>query len=392
MSLEESRPGLRVVKMSANGTKRIADLRRPLDELLKGRAVVHPHLTAAVVQLICSRTGAAAVRSVEQETGTHILHDKKTGLIRIFGSQQPVLVAEERLVNALLSLHEQNQLQISLRGSNLPSDMVKQLVDRFGPDLGGLKEQVPGATFSLDTRRHMLYIRGHKEHRRKVEQIIFPQSINSQICAICLCEVEDPYQLEDCGHSFCRSCLVEQLESAIRTREGFPLTCISMEGNCKAPILLTDLRSLLSSPKLEELFLASLAAHVAASGGAYRFCPSPDCPGVYHVTTEEEDTLYACAACTAEICRRCHMEYHPWVSCERYKEIKEDPDVSLEEWRKGKNYVKNCPTCGHTIEKTEGCSHVECRCGGHICWDCLRVFNSGEDCYAHIRSLHETIL
>jgi ATP-dependent RNA helicase DHX8/PRP22 len=50
--------------------------------------------------------------------------------------------------------------------------------------------------------------------------------------------------------------------------------------------------------------------------------------------------------------------------------------------------VKSCPSCGYTIEKTEGCNHVECRCGSHICWACLENFKSSEECYGHLRSVH----
>ncbi|KAF0908054.1 hypothetical protein E2562_022904 [Oryza meyeriana var. granulata] len=44
---------------------------------------------------------------------------------------------------------------------------------------------------------------------------------------------------------------------------------------------------------------------------------------------------------------------------ETYKEYKEDPDATLLEWRKGKENVKICPSCGFTIEKADGCNHVE---------------------------------
>jgi ATP-dependent RNA helicase DHX8/PRP22 len=157
-------------------------------------------------------------------------------------------------------------------------------------------------------------------------------------------------------------------------------------------IWLTDLKSLLPCEKLEDLFRASLSAFVASSGGTYRFCPSPDCPSVYHVASGMVGDLFVCGACYAETCTRCHVEYHPFVSCEKYKELKEDPDMSLKEWCKGKEHVRNCPVCGYTIEKVDGCNHIECRCGKHICWVCLEVFMSGDDCYAHLRSVHPATL
>ncbi|XP_078435393.1 ATP-dependent RNA helicase DEAH11, chloroplastic-like [Wolffia australiana] len=387
--LEEMESGVHRVKMFANCTKMIADMRRPLEELVKGRVV---ELAVVAAQQIRSRDGAAAARSVGWETRTYILHDKRSGGIRIFGATDDVATAERRLIAALLSLREQAQLKVSLRGGGRPPDLVKRLVDQFGPDLRGLQDEVPGATFLLDVRRHVLHIRGDMDHRRKVEEIIQPQDGNAECCPICLCQLEEPFQLEGCGHCFCRGCLAEQLESTIRNREGFPVCCLAEEGQCREPFLLQDLRDLVGATKLEELFWAALAAHVAGSCGEFRFCPSPDCPGIYRAATTGTTVPYTCGACGAETCRRCHVEYHPWLSCEMYREIKEDPDVSVEEWRRGKNNVKRCPACGHVIEKTEGCSHVECLCGCHICWDCLLTFSSSEDCYAHLRAIHLDIM
>ncbi|KAL6894385.1 hypothetical protein ACP4OV_008483 [Aristida adscensionis] len=80
-------------------------------------------------------------------------------------------------------------------------------------------------------------------------------------------------------------------------------------------------------------------------------------------------------ACYVEICSKCHLEYHTFISCDAYKEYREDQDATLLEWNKGKENVKNCQSCGYTIEKADGCNHVECRCGNHICWGAWR--NSG---------------
>uniref|UniRef100_A0A1D1XVN8 RNA helicase n=1 Tax=Anthurium amnicola TaxID=1678845 RepID=A0A1D1XVN8_9ARAE len=402
LNLEKNDSGLYRVRISAKGTKTIADLRKPLEKLMKGKTVTHPGLTPSVVQLLSSRDGVALMKSLEWESGTHILYDKPNLNVRIFGSPKEVDVVEKKLVKVLLSHHENKQFEIRLRGGDLPSNFMKEVVKRFGPDMQGLKQWVPEANFLLNTRRHILSVRGSKEEKKKVDEIITEvlRSIDSgglverpseAACVICLCELEEAHQLESCGHVFCRGCLIEQFESAIRSRDGFPLCC-SQEG-CRSPILLTDLRSLLLNDKLEELFRASLTAYVAFSSGTYRFCPSPDCPGVYRVADSDAAAgLYVCGACTIETCTKCHLEYHPWVSCEKYREFKENPDTSLEEWRMGKYNVKDCPACGHTIEKTDGCNHVECRCGKHICWECLEQFENSDDCYAHLHSIHQSLL
>ncbi|XP_022775002.1 ATP-dependent RNA helicase DEAH11, chloroplastic-like [Durio zibethinus] len=389
------------LRISANATKTVAELRRPVEELMNGRTIKHSSLTPSILQHLFSRDGSNLMRSLERETRTYIFFDKHSLNVRVFGSPDDIAVAQQKLIQSLLSYHESKQLEVQLRGQRLPPDLMKEVVKKFGPDLHGLKEKIPGAEFTLSTRHHIISIRGDKEMKRKLEEIVleiaetgkdFAERSDSEVtCPICLCEVEDGYQLEGCSHFFCRLCLVEQCESAIKNLDSFPICCAHQ--GCKVPILLTDLKSLLSTEKLEELFRASLGAFVACSGGTYRFCPSPDCPSVYRVADHETfGELFVCGACYAETCTRCHLEYHPYLSCEKYREFKEDPDSSLKEWCKGKEQVKACPVCGYIIEKIDGCNHVECKCGRHVCWVCLEFFSSSDDCYDHLRAVHMTII
>lgn len=186
---------------------------------------------------------------------------------------------------------------------------------------------------------------------------------------------------------------MDQFESSIRSREGFPICCLK-EG-CRRPIILLDLKTLLSTERIDELFRASLGYFVATNATTYRFCPAPDCPSVYKLASPglDEDELFVCGACYTETCRKCHQEYHPFVTCERYKEYKADPDLSLAEWRNGRENVRNCPAnCGFVIEKVDGCNHVECKCQKHVCWSCMDFFDTSEGCYSHLRAVHESIL
>ncbi|XP_062189516.1 ATP-dependent RNA helicase DEAH11, chloroplastic-like isoform X2 [Phragmites australis] len=367
-NLEKNENGNFRVKLTANATKTIADLRRPLELLMKGKTINHPDLTLSAVQLLLSR-------------------------------DDQVAAAEEKLVHALLQLHEKKPLEVRLRGRNLPPNLMKEVIKIFGADLEGFKKEVPAVELQLNTRSHTLYVRGSKEDKQRVEEMISGLITSSDhnalvrlssenACPICLCELEDPFKLESCGHIFCLACLVDQCESAIKSQDGFPLCCL--KNGCRKLLLLVDLRSLLPNPdKLDELFRASLNAFVASSAGLYRFCPTPDCTSIYQVSdADAEGKPFVCGACSVEICTKCHLEYHPFISCEAYKEYKEDPDATLREWRKGRENVKNCPSCGYTIEKAEGCNHVECRCGSHICWACLENFKSSDECYSHLRSVH----
>ncbi|PKI72668.1 hypothetical protein CRG98_006919 [Punica granatum] len=401
-SYERTHTGGFRVKISANATRTVAELRRPIEALMQGKIIDHADVTPSILQILFSREGVALMKSVQRDTRTYILFDRYRRTIKMFGPSNKVAEAEERLVRSLLELHECKQLEIHLRRRFLPSDLMKELVTLYGPDLRGLKEMVPGAEFTLNARRHIISIQGEKDAKQKVEEIISEivarrqddlkgrdneASMTSTDCPICLCTVEDGHRLEGCSHLFCRSCLVEQCESAIKDLDILPICC-AHEG-CNAPVLITDLKTLLPTERLEELFRASLGKFVATSGGLLRFCPSPDCPSIYRVGTLREP--FICGACFVETCTSCHLEYHPSVPCERYKQFKEDPDLSLKDWCQGKEYVKVCPVCGYTIEKVDGCNHMECRCGRHICWVCLKFFSTSDLCYEHLRSVHAAI-
>ncbi|CAM8888095.1 unnamed protein product [Rhodiola kirilowii] len=391
------------VKISANATKTVAEVRRPLEQLMQGKTLIHPSFSPAILQLLFSRDGISLRKTIQEETGTYIFLDKYSSTVKVFGSADKVATAEEKLTRSLVDIHENKKLEIYLRGEGRPPGLMKEVVKSFGPDLQGLKEMVPEADLSLNIRRHIIYVGGGLHLKQQVEEAIFriveagvlstDGCHNEVTCPICLCELEDGYRLEYCGHQFCRACLVEQCESAIRSQDSFPLRCT--EKGCQALLMMTDLRSLLSIEKLDELFRSSLGAFVASSGGNYRFCPSPDCPSVYRAA-DPGDTAppgFSCGACLVETCTRCHLEFHPNISCEQYKEFKEDPDSSLKQWCIGKeDQVKSCPTCRRTIEKIEGCNHIECLCGMHLCWACLETFGSSEDCYTHLRSVHQTII
>lgn len=390
------------VKISATATKIVAELRRPIEELMKGTIIDHPGITPTVLQLLLCREGITLMKSIGKETGTYFLLDRNTFTLRVFGICNKIEVAKEKLVKSLLALHESKQQEVHLRGASLPPDLMKRVVQRFGPDLQGLKEKFPDAVFALNTKRHCISICGTKDLRQRIEGIVYEIAEQASglpprqkgdddeaTCPICLCEVEDGYKLEGCGHKFCRSCLLEQCECAIKNRDGFPVRCAHKAcGDC---ILITDLRSLLTCEKLDELFRASLSAYVAGSNGTYRFCPSPDCPSVYRVGGDSEDAglPFVCGACLVETCTRCHLEYHPYLTCREYQMFKKDPDSSFTEWCLGKENVKKCPVCNFTIEKVEGCDHIQCRCGKHVCWACLEFFSSSDDCYTHLRSIHD---
>ncbi|PHT62011.1 hypothetical protein T459_34127 [Capsicum annuum] len=236
--LERNDNGSYIVRISVTSIIVVAELRRPLALLMRGKIVQHMDITPTVVKLMFYRERINTMRTVHRETGSYIHLDKHSLHVRIFGSSDNVDRAEQRFINSLLALYESKQLEVHLRGGLLPPDQMKRNVITFGPNLSVLKEK---SSFPTQTT-------GDKAH-----------------CVVCLCELEDPYRLKACTHAFCRSCLLEQCESAIKSQKGFLMCCL--RSGFGEPFLLVDLKSLLSTAKLEELFRASLRSFVTTNAG-----------------------------------------------------------------------------------------------------------------------------
>lgn len=173
-NLERNENGAIRVRVTAHGTKTIADLRRTLELLMKGKTLdlSHPCLTSSLLHLVLTRDGINILHAVENETGTYIMYDRQYLNVKIFGTTQKIEQAEKRLLDSLVQLHKSKQLEIKLKGLGLPPNLMKEVIRWFGPDLGLLKLRVPSSEFSLNTRRHVLYVRGSMEDKQRVEEAI----------------------------------------------------------------------------------------------------------------------------------------------------------------------------------------------------------------------------
>ncbi|MCO5604458.1 hypothetical protein L7F22_058624 [Adiantum nelumboides] len=387
------------VKISAGSLRTVAVCKSAFERLLEGTLLGEGLEDEADLGLIFTKEGLQIARSVELQTRTYIVCDRRSQVVKIFGSAERQNRAQSRLLKNLTQLREKkNCHEIELRGGCRPYGLMREVVKKFGVDLVGLRKLVGGRCLSLDQRRHILLVYGSKEDllmiNEKIEEVASSlrglqvdrafDAVSCQDCSICFCDVEDKYTLVGCGHGFCRACVREQILSAIRHREGFPLTCAYP--GCSQRLLLVDLEALLTADQQDELQKASICAFVALNKGRYKFCITPDCPAVYRVM--DKSKLFSCGACAARLCMSCNREFHLGLTCQEYEEFKQDPDLSLKSWRRGKQHVKCCPSCGSTIEKVDGCNHVLCNCKAHLCWLCLSSFHSGDECYSHLQSIH----
>ncbi|KAL2612119.1 hypothetical protein R1flu_023811 [Riccia fluitans] len=402
--------GAQRVQVSAPSLAVVAQCKCSLENLMEGQAILGEDLDESAVRLIFTKRGSQISRAVEMLTKTLILCDKRTQVAKIYGPPAKKAVALKEIVTRLKKLDSiVKSQQIVLRGEGIPVGLMREVVKTYGLDLEGLRSLAGGDTkLTIDHRSHRLSVTGGDmdgvlriqtavaEMAQRLTSASSDRELNGGIvphwsngaeeCSICFCPMEDKYCLEGCGHSFCRSCLIDQINSSIRHRDGFPISC-AHEG-CHQLLVLADITRLSTLEQQDDLYRASLGAFVAQNPLSYRFCTTADCPNVYRVT--KTGGRFECAACSVQICTACHVEYHEDLSCVEYARYRLDPDASLQAWREGKIDVKNCPSCGSVIEKVDGCNHMVCLCGKHVCWVCLMTFVDASPCYDHLRTAHDT--
>ena len=90
---------------------------------------------------------------------------------------------------------------------------------------------------------------------------------------------------------------------------------------------------------------------------------------------------------------KCHTTWHEgFDTCEAYKN-RESGDTELRKWMgEDRKNRKNCPKCSAPIEKISGCQHMTCsQCKSHICWQCLKFFQTPKDCDDHLIKYHSGV-
>lgn len=87
---------------------------------------------------------------------------------------------------------------------------------------------------------------------------------------------------------------------------------------------------------------------------------------------------FPCPKCEGEVCVDCRQVAHPNSLCATL-DLGVDADTAalLKAWG-----YKRCPKCSQGLKRMYGCNHMECRCGAHFCWGCMKSRDECEGgCY-----------
>ncbi|XP_035206777.1 ATP-dependent RNA helicase DEAH12, chloroplastic-like isoform X2 [Stegodyphus dumicola] len=370
----------------------LGDLRRKLMKLLQGRVIEWFGNPNAF--FIFTKYGQVLIDKVGNSTKTYIVLNNMRKSISIYGSVDECKNAERMIRDLVNNQSQSNTKVFDLNNSNIPSGFIKCLFNKYGLDLHGLIDDFNLKAAHLDVYRKKLMLEGQSIKLKKAEENLekicaelyakytASEDNPEETCPICLDPISYDFQrLENCGHVFCKSCLLLQVKS-----KSIPLICVKQ--NCEKPLFLEDIKRILSvggEDVKKQFYDAAVQYHVKSNMGKISYCPTPDCPTVFRVS-KGENSEFLCPACENVICTHCQTIYHYGISCDMFQNSEKDEDYSLKVWiKENESARKHCPKCNMVIEKESGCNHMECvNCNSHMCWLCLKIFPTGPDVYDHL--------
>ena len=351
----------------------------------------------AVARRLSSSYGRSKLKTIQRESGALIWSNMIDGCIQITGSPEAKEQAFRQVKELVSQMMENTVTEISLKGPNIPTGTIREMLMQFGRDLKGLVENGEECQVEMDIRRRKLILRGSKDVenvRERVDQFLNQLRLPHQrrivnevkeVCPVCIDKVDEPYHLNVCGHCYCSACMNQYITSpfdSVKSASMFPLKCLY--DNCHYPLTMEDFQAFLKKDQIEQLNRISFESFVIGSD-KYKSCSSPDCSWVYKSTSRPK--VFVCPECKTRVCRSCgNLPHELYDTCEAYRMTK-DPskaDELYEKWVSQAN-TRKCPKCSVMIEKNQGCSHVHCTlCEAHICWKCGKYFKSRGQCYDHI--------
>ena len=373
-----------IIKVTGDDKKAVGALKVRVESLVGGERLDASYWHRSFFSV----TGQQFLHQVHTMCGAYVRADRKIQALRVYGNTETVDEAKE------LIKEEIERLSFLEWVIPLKRQSVGYFVRR---GLAALKEVLGEDNASLDlaSRPCRLTIKGGDEARHHLSRLL-DESLTTfsldqnyaadgdDICPICYDTVSHPETL-GCGHTYCTACLRHYLTSAPDTKK-FPLVCMGNEATCDTPISIPVIQRFLTEQRFNHLIEVAFLSYLDKHPQELKYCTTPDCSQIYQSNSTK--TVLQCPSCFSTICPSCHEEAHEGMTCdERKLHINPAEQERLtNEWA-AMNGVKKCPTCSVWLEKTEGCNHMSCKCGAHICWRCMGVFDAGT-IYGHMQTEH----
>jgi hypothetical protein len=168
-----------------------------------------------------------------------------------------------------------------------------------------------------------------------------------------------------CAHRYCLGCLANFAKVSTRDESLYPLQC------CQIRMSTERVARRLPKPLQTRFRAKSVEYSVPAATRVY--CANRKCSS-FICSSNTHKTNMTCLVCGITTCLGCRNRRHPGEDCAGaglQEELKTLAD--------NKNW-QSCPGCQAVVERTDGCSHITCRCATHFCYQCGARW---QKCFCH---------
>lgn len=329
----------------------------------------------------------ASVRFLEEihkTRGVYIRRDSRNPRLLLYGGSSTERSNVEKLLEEKIKSLQELCHEIVLTPPLLKKAMqggMKRIKGRFGNN----------AVLNVTKNPKTITITGSDEDLKIANELLVdekeslkaPTEEGDEDCVVCWTSEDDSWKTK-CGHVYCKDCFSSQCSSSDGS-DG--IRCHGSD--CEHIFSLAELQEMLPFKNFEDLLQVAFETYIRTRPTKFHHCPTPDCPQVYRVTTNGDTFL--CTTCLSAICTSCNVVSHDGMTCAEYKDLSSEGTKAFHKWKK-EHDVRDCPVCKSPIEKSFGCNHMECRqCNSHMCWFCMKVFETGDRVYEHMGKAHNGI-
>ncbi|KIJ40391.1 hypothetical protein M422DRAFT_209809, partial [Sphaerobolus stellatus SS14] len=368
------------LKVRGEDQKAVGALKVRVENIVKGEKLDASYWHRS----FCSPEGRKFLQNLYTIAGVHVRPEWKLHSLRLYGDGSKRARALE-LIKAEVERLNFNEWTVMLKRQSV-GFFVRKGLDVLKEELGE-----NAVSLNLSSTPCTLIITGGEAARHAVSRLmdeavsefdLIAKTEITEVCPICYDQVTLPIEL-GCGHNYCSPCFRHYLRTAPDTKS-FPLICIGDEDKCKVPIPLPIIQRFLHPPQFNHLIEVAVLSYIDKNPEKFRYCSTPDCSQIYICSTTQ--TFRQCPSCMVSVCTHCHEDAHAGMTCaqrKRHKDAQSAEEERLTQEWVDNNGVKRCPRCSIWIQKSEGCNHMTCACGAHICWKCMGVFGR-DDIYPHM--------
>ncbi|KAI1459626.1 hypothetical protein F4805DRAFT_48202 [Annulohypoxylon moriforme] len=380
----------RVLKIEGEAAKEVAEAKNAITGILSGIAAKEGSSLLWHPALCRDGPLFQQLKLLGSQLGIVIIRNKVKSQLRLYGSRSKCEKAQAEIAD-LLNDEQSKPFNINLDTVEL-NWMLRGGLATLENEIGLEKvsfdiTSTPKRVVIIGTVGDYDAAIGILKNREVIQKKT--TNTNNRDCPACLSEAENPIQTQ-CGHIYCFECFEKLCVSSTTQDTATQICCIGhvgQDGICSKIIGLPELQEHLSSTAFEELLEQSFASYIRLHPESFRDCPSVDCG--YFYRTSATSKMRTCPNCLVPVCTSCHSQ-HGTMTCADYRDISTGGYAAFEKLKKEIG-IKDCPKCKTPLEKTDGCDHMTCRCGAHICWVCLKVFEASGLCYSHMNREHNGI-